>query len=294
MAVDVSSRAATPGGRRVVHRWLALVVLCVSLLIVTLDNTILTVVLPTLVRDLNAKSSQLQWVVDAYALVFGGLLLVAGTLADRYGRKKAFLLGLVLFAAASIWAARSSTVDMLIAARASMGIGGALIMPATLSIITDMFREPHVRQRAISAWAGTTGLGIAIGPIAAGLLLAHFWWGSVFLINLPIAALGFACALPLVPESRDPVARPADPLGAGLSIAGLGLLLWAIIEAPTKGWDSGLVLGAGLGGLAVLAVFVGWEHTTANPMLSLGFFRSRRLSAAVATSSASTRVRSSG
>ncbi|GID29886.1 MFS transporter [Paractinoplanes brasiliensis] len=266
------------------HRAWALLVLCVSLLIVTLDNTILNVALPTLVRDLHATSSQLQWVVDGYALVFGGLLLVAGSLADRYGRKRAVLLGLCLFAVASAWAAWSSSVHTLIAARASMGVGAALIMPATLSIITDMFREPAARQRAIGAWAATSGLGIAIGPIAAGLLLAHFWWGSVFLVNVPIAALGFACALLLVPDSRNPVPRRADPVGAALSIAGLGLLLWAIIEAPTDGWGSGRVLGAGLGGLVVLALFVVWENASSHPMLSLSFFRSRRFS--VATSAA--------
>jgi EmrB/QacA subfamily drug resistance transporter len=283
MTVDRSSSLAAdrPVETPTVRRWPALVVLCVSLLIVTLDNTILNVVLPTLVRDLSATSSELQWVVDAYALVFGGLLLVAGSLADRYGRKKAFLAGLVLFTAASAWAALSSTVGMLIAARAGMGVGAALIMPSTLSIITDMFREPEVRQKAIAAWAATSGLGIAIGPIAAGLLLAHFWWGSVFLINLPVAALGFACAVPLVPDSKNPTVRPADPVGAVLSIAGLGLLLWAIIEAPTTGWASARVLGAGLGGVAVLAVFVAWEHRSAHPMLTLTFFRSRRLSAAV-------------
>src|SRR5574341_1448928 len=146
-----------------------------------------------------------------------------------------------------------------------------------------MFREAVARQKAISAWAATSGLGIAVGPIAAGVLLAHFWWGSVFLINLPVAALGFALALPLVPDSKNP-ARPAtDPVGAGLSIAGLGLLLWAIIEAPTKGWTSTTVLGAGLGGLAVLGVFIGWEHASTHPMLNLNFFRSRRFSAATST-----------
>jgi EmrB/QacA subfamily drug resistance transporter len=281
MNVAEAGPAPVAGGLPVpARRGWALLVLCVSLLIVTLDNTILNVALPTLVRDLHATSTQLQWVVDGYALVFGGLLLVAGSLADRYGRKRAFLLGLALFAAASAWAAWSSGVAMLIAARAGMGVGAALIMPATLSIITDMFREPAVRQRAISAWAATSGLGIAIGPIAADLLLARFWWGSIFLINVPIAVLGLACALPLVPDSRDPVARRADPVGAGLSISGLGLLLWAIIEAPTDGWGSATVLGAGLAGLAVLAVFVAWERAGTHPMLSLSFFRSRRFSGA--------------
>ena len=228
-------------------RWLALAVLCISLLIVTLDNTVLNVVLPTLVRDLNATSTQLQWIVDSYVMVFAGLLLVAGSVADRIGRKRTFLAGLVLFAAGSTWAAFSGSVGMLIAARASMGIGAALIMPSTLSIITHMFAEPGERQRAIGFWAGTSGLGLALGPIIGGVLLAHFWWGSVFLINVPIAIAGLALAIPLVPDSKNPAAAAPDVTGAMLSVAGLGLLLWSIIEAPVRGWTSALVIGAGRG-----------------------------------------------
>ena len=219
-------------------RWLALAVLCVSILMVNLDNTVLNVALPTLVRDLNATSTQLQWILDAYALVFGGLLLVAGSLADRVGRKRTFLAGLVAFAGGSAWAAFSGSVGVLIAARASMGIGAALMMPSTLSIITDMFRDGGQRQRAIGLWAGTSGLGFALGPIVGGLLLAHFWWGSVFLINVPIAAAGLLCAISLVPDSRNPAALRPDVAGAVLSIAGLGLVLWSIIEAPVHGWSA--------------------------------------------------------
>ena len=158
-------------------RWLALAVLCVSLLMVTLDNTVLNVALPTLERDLRATTTELQWIVDAYVIVFAGLLLVMGSLADRIGRKRVFLAGLAAFAAGSAWAAFSGSVGVLIAARASMGIGGAMMMPSTLAIITDMFRDPAERQRAIGMWAGTSGVGIALGPIVGGLLLAHFWWG---------------------------------------------------------------------------------------------------------------------
>ncbi|MGP0024214.1 MAG: MFS transporter [Streptosporangiaceae bacterium] len=255
MAGRTAPLSAVPasGSRPVPRRWLALAVLCISLLIVTLDNTVLNVVLPTLARDLHATNSQLQWIVDAYVMVFAGLLLVAGSAADRLGRKRTLLAGLVVFAAGSAWAAFSGSVGMLIAARASMGIGGALIMPSTLSIITNMFTDPAERQRAIGFWAGTSGVGIALGPILGGLLLAHFWWGSVFLINVPIAAIGAACALLLVPNSRNPAAAAPDVVGAVLSIAGLGLVLWSLIEAPVRGWSSGLVIGAGLGGLAVLA-----------------------------------------
>jgi EmrB/QacA subfamily drug resistance transporter len=263
------------------RRWLALAVLCISLLIVVLDNTVLNVVLPTLVRDLGATDTQLQWIVDAYVIVFAGLLLVAGSVADRVGRKRTFLTGLALFAAGSTWAAFSGSVGMLIAARASMGIGGALIMPSTLSIITNMFREPAVRQRAIGFWAGTSGLGVALGPIIGGLLLAHFWWGSVFLINVPIAAIGFALTLPLVPDSKNARAAAPDIAGAVLSVTGLGLLLWAIIEAPVHGWTSALVISAGLAGLVVLAGFGWWERVSSHPMLNLEFFRHRGFSAAI-------------
>jgi EmrB/QacA subfamily drug resistance transporter len=263
------------------RRWLALAVLCVALLIVNLDNTVLNVALPTLVRDLHATDSELQWIVDSYVMVFAGLLLVMGSLADRVGRKRVFLAGLMAFAAGSAWAAFSGSVGMLIAARASMGIGAAMMMPSTLAIITDAFRDPGERQRAIGMWAATSGVGIALGPIVGGLLLAHFWWGSVFLINVPIAVAGLACAIPLVPDSKNPSARRPDVVGALLSIAGLGLVLWAIIEAPARGWSSGLVLGTGLAGLAVLGLFTAWELITAQPMLDMGFFRNRRFSGAI-------------
>ncbi len=265
------------------RRWLALGVLCVSLLIVTLDNTVLNVVLPTLVRDLKATDTQLQWIVDAYVMVFAGLLLVAGSVADRIGRKRTFLAGLILFAAGSTWAAFSGSVGVLIAARASMGIGGALIMPSTLAIITNMFADRAERQRAIGMWAGTSGLGIALGPIIGGLLLAHFWWGSVFLINVPIAAIGLAFAVPLVPDSKNTSAHTPDLTGALLSIAGLGLLLWSIIEAPEDGWTSALVIAAGLGGLAILATFAAWERISPHPMLRLEFFRRRSFSVAISS-----------
>ena len=250
---------------------------------VTLDNTVLNVALPTLVRDLRATTTELQWIVDAYVMVFAGLLLVMGSLADRIGRKRVFLAGLAAFAAGSTWAAFSGSVGMLIAARASMGIGGAMMMPSTLAIITDIFRDPAERQRAIGIWAGTSGVGIALGPIVGGLLLAHFWWGSVFLINVPIAVLGAACALWLIPDSKNPAALAPDLAGALLSIAGLGLLLWSLIEAPVRGWSSPLVIGAGVGALVVLAAFYAWERKSSHPMLNVEFFRRRRFSAAVSS-----------
>jgi EmrB/QacA subfamily drug resistance transporter len=259
----------------------ALAVLCVAVLIVNLDNTILNVALPTLSRDLNARPADLQWIVDAYVIVFAGLLLTAGSLADRVGRKRTFMAGLAVFAVGSALAAFSGSVTLLIAARAGMGIGGALLIPSTLSIISDMYRGPGERQRAISLWAATTGVGVALGPIIGGLLLAHFWWGSVFLVNVPIAVAGLVAAALLVPDSRDPAASKPDLVGAAASIAGIGLVLWAIIEGPSRGWASASVLGAGAAGLAVLAAFVGWERISAHPMLHLSFFRDRAFAAAI-------------
>ena len=283
MTARTSVALRPAGGPAEAKRWAALAVLCVSLLIVNLDNTVLNVALPTLVRDLHATSSDLQWIVDSYIMVFAGLLLVAGSLADRVGRKRTFVAGLAAFAAGSAWAAFSGSVGMLIAARASMGIGGALMMPSTLAIITNMFRDSGERQRAIGLWAATSGVGIALGPIVGGVLLTHFWWGSVFLINVPFAAAGIACAIPLVPDSRNPAARPPDLAGALMSVAGLGLLLWSIIEAPVRGWSSGLVIASGLGGLAILGGFALWERASTHPMLNVRFFQKRAFSAAISS-----------
>jgi EmrB/QacA subfamily drug resistance transporter len=263
------------------RRWLALAILCLAVLITTLDTTVLNVVLPTLVRRLGATTTQLQWIVDTYVIVYAGLVLVSGSVADRVGRRRVFVAGLVLFAAGSAWAAFSGSVSVLIAARASMGVGGALVEPTTLAIITSVFTVPAERQRAIGLWAGTSGLGVALGPIIGGLLLAHFWWGSVFLINVPIALIGVACGIMLVPESKNAAALAPDFPGGLLSIAGLGLLMWAIIEAPDSGWTSAQVIGVGIGGLVVLAVFASWERHSSHPMLNLGFFRHREFSWAI-------------
>ena len=276
---------AAPAARRTTRAWAVLAVLCVSLLIVSLDNTVLNVALPTIVRDLHATDTQLQWIVDAYAIVFAGLLLAVGSLGDRLGRKWVFMLGLTLFAAASATSAFSGSPGALIAARAFMGVGAAGIMPSTLSILTNVFTDDDRRARAIGIWSGTTGLGIAIGPIVGGWLLSHYWWGSVFLINVPIAAAGLVATAWLVPNSRNHAAKPADPIGAVSSIAGLGLLLWGIIEAPERSWSSPLVLAAICGSLAVLAGFAWWEQRCDHPMLQVQFFENRRFSAAIVSMS---------
>jgi EmrB/QacA subfamily drug resistance transporter len=265
------------------HRWAALVALCLSVVIVNVDNTILNVALPTLVRTLHATSSQLQWIVDSYAMALAGMLLVGGSLGDRFGRKKLFIFGLTIFLTGSIGAALSGSVPLLIAFRTVMGAGAALTMPSTLSIINDTFRGPRERARAISAWAGSSGLGIAIGPVAGGLLLSRFWWGSVFLVNVPIVVIAVGGAVLLVRDSKNAAADRPDPGGSALSIAGLGLLLWAIIEAPTEGWGSPVVISVGLASVAALAAFVWWEARSDHPMLKLAFFRDRRFAIAAAT-----------
>ena len=258
-----------------------LAVLCVAVLVVNLDSTILNVALPTLVRELHATSSQLQWIVDVYAMFFAGLLLVGGSLADRFGRKRLFLIGFAAFGLGSLGAAFSGTVDGLIVWRGVMGAGAALTIPAGLSILDNVFRDPDERARAIGIWGGSMGVGLALGPLAGGLLLARFWWGSVFFVNVPILVAGGIAAIRLLPESKNRHPRAPDPGGSLLSIVGLGLLLWAIIEAPTKGWTSPAVVAVGALGLAVLGAFVAWEARSSHPMLNLRFFRSRRFSAAV-------------
>jgi EmrB/QacA subfamily drug resistance transporter len=271
------SPTAQPGrGRGVV-----LAVLCVSLLIVSLDNTILNVALPVIVRTLHASSSALQWIVDAYAIVFAGLLLVVGSLGDRLGRKWVFMAGLVIFAGGSALSAFSGSADRLIAARAFMGVGGSAIMPSTLSILTNTFTEAHDRARAIGIWSGTTGLGVAVGPVVGGWLLAHFWWGSVFLVNVPIALLGLLAALFFVPNSKNPDTKPSDPLGGLLSIVGMGLLLWGIIEAPDRSWTSPAILASLGASVVVLTTFAIWERRSSHPMLQVSFFSSRRFSGAM-------------
>ncbi len=263
------------------HRWLTLAVLCVTLLLVSLDNLILNVALPVIVRTMHASSTELQWIVDAYVIVFAGLLLVLGSLGDRIGRKWVFVVGLAVFAAGSAASAFSGSPHRLIIARACMGIGGAAIMPSSLSILTNVFREPTERARAIGIWSGTTGLGVALGPLAGGWLLARFWWGSVFLINVPIALLGLLAALFLVPNSSNPASKRPDPGGAVLSMAGMGLFLWGVIEAPNHGWTSPLIIGSLAGGLAVLGAFLVLERRSAHPMLQLEFFGNRHFSAAI-------------
>jgi EmrB/QacA subfamily drug resistance transporter len=261
------------------RRHWTLAVLSLAVLVISLDNTILNVALPSLQQDLGASDSQLQWIVDSYLLVFAGALLTAGALGDRFGRRRALFAGLAVFGAGSLIAAFADSAGMLIASRALMGVGGAFIMPTTLSIATNVFPEGE-RAKAIGVWAAVAGLGIGVGPVAGGFLLEHFEWGSVFLVNLPIVALALTAGWFLVPDSRDPEATPLDPAGAVLSMAGLTAVLYGIIEAPSHGWTSATTLVAFAIGAALLAAFVAWERHTDAPMLDMRIFRNRRFSAA--------------
>lgn len=261
------------------RRWVILAVLCFGLLVIVLDNSILNVALPTIQKDLNATSSDLQWIVDSYTLVFAGLLLTAGALGDRFGRRGALQIGFVLFGVGSVAAALVTTSGQLVSTRAFMGIGGALIMPATLSIITNVF-PPTERAKAIGVWAGTAGLGGALGPLTGGFLVQHFYWGSVFLVNVPIVLVGLAAGVFLIPTSKDPSAPKLDPFGALLSIVGLAALLFAIIEAPAKGWGATSTLVIGATGIVLLLAFVWWERIIDHPMLDITFFKNARFTAA--------------
>ena len=263
------------------RRWMILAVLCMSLIIVIIGNTSLNVALPTLARELDASTTSLQWMVDSYALVFAGLLFTAGTLGDRYGRKGALQAGLLVFLLGAAIASAADTAEMVITARAVMGVAAAFVMPSTLSILANVF-PAHERPKAIAIWAGISGAGGAIGPVASGWLLEHFWWGSVFLVNVPVIAIALIAGAVLVPRSKDPDEQPLDVPGALLSIVGLSALVYAIIEGPHRGWVSGDTLATfGLAGVA-LALFAWRELRTRHPMLDLKLFRDRRFSVASA------------
>ncbi|HSL34027.1 MAG TPA: DHA2 family efflux MFS transporter permease subunit [Candidatus Limnocylindrales bacterium] len=261
------------------RRWWILGVLILSLFTATLDNTILNVALPTLARELAASTSQLQWMVDSYVLVFAGLLLVAGALSDRFGRKRALLGGLAIFGVGSIASAFVTTADQLIWARAFMGIGAALTMPATLSIVANVFPDDE-RPKAIAVWSAVSGLGIVVGPILGGWLVEHFAWTSIFLVNVPVVLLGMAATYAIVPESKADRAPGLDPVGALLSIGGLVALVFGIIEVPSRGWTDPAIV-ASLGAAAILiGAFLAWERRVAEPMLDVRLFRNARFSAA--------------
>ncbi|MEU4567526.1 MFS transporter [Micromonospora sp. NPDC023956] len=266
---------------RLPTRWLILGVLSLAQLVVVLDNTVLTVAVPALTRDLNASTADIQWVINAYALVQSGLLLTAGSTVDRYGRRRMLVAGLVLFGLASLAAAGAQSSGQLIAARAGLGIGGALLVTGTLAVAMQVF-DAEERPRAIGIWAAVSALGFAAGPPVGGFVLVHFDWPAIFLLNVPIVLLCVAAVALLVPESRGATGGRLDLVGAVLSTAGLTALVYAVIRGPEDGWGAPSVLGAALAGVALVGLFVGWERRNPHPMLDMDLFRDRRFVGAVA------------
>ena len=270
--------------RKYRQRWWTLLVLSVSLVLVAIDTTILNVALPSIQADLGASASALQWIVASYILVFAGLLLTMGSLGDRFGRKWLLQTGLVVFGFASLAATFSQSSGQLIATRALMGVGGAMIMPATLSIIVDVFPRGE-RARAIAIWSAAAGIGVPLGMVVGGWLLEHFWWGAIFLINIPLGIAIMGAGAVLVPNSKDPAPRKIDLVGALLSTAALSILVYTIIEAPERGWLDTIVVTGFIGALALGIAFVLYELRTDPPMLDVRFFKNLRLSSgAVAVS----------
>jgi EmrB/QacA subfamily drug resistance transporter len=266
-----------PGYER---RWWVLATMTVCLLVVIMGNTILNVALPTLQRELGATQGELQWAVDAYVLVFAGLLFSWGVVGDRIGRRKVLLIGLAIFSAGSLLAALSSGPLQLIAWRALMGVGGAAVQPATLAVITNVF-PPAERGRAIGVWAGAAGLAVAGGPLAGGAVLEQFWWGAVFLLGVPVAALAVVGILAVVPESKDPDPGRLDIPGVLLSIVALAGLVYGIIRGGSgEGWTTPGVLIPLVGGLVLLTVFVLLQRRSSHPALDVSLFRNPAFSAA--------------
>ncbi|MFF7414798.1 MFS transporter [Streptomyces lydicus] len=290
----MATSSTPPGGPPVrqvpdrIHRrrWAILYTLMLSLLIVVLDNSILNVAMKTIATPrptgLGATQSELEWAINAYTLVFAGLLFTSGLLGDRLGRKKVLLFGLAVFGAGSMLAAFAGSPTQLIVFRAVMGLGGAFVMPATLAVLMNVF-ERDEQPRAIGIWAGAVGLAIAIGPIAGGLLLDRFWWGSVFLVNVPIVLIALTAMLILVPDSRDPAPGRMDPVGVLLSVVGLVLLVYGIIKGgQLADFTDPQVVGTVAGGLVVLGVFVVHQKRSDHPSIDIGYFRKPAFSAAVA------------
>ncbi len=262
------------------RRWWILAVLCTSLFVIVLDNTILNVAIPSITDQLGASTAQIQWTLNAYTLVLSGLLITAGGLSDRLGRKRALLLGLAVFGAGSALGAFAPNPHILIAARALMGIGAAFLMPGTLAVLVRTFDDEE-RPRAIGVWAAVSSAGMALGPVFGGFLLDHFWWGVTFLINIPVAVVGLVAMGLLLPESKDPGHSRPDLLGALLSTVSVVSLVWAVISIPNDGWMAPQTAGAGLLGLAGLAVFVWWERRVADPMLDMAMFGNPKFRGAV-------------
>jgi EmrB/QacA subfamily drug resistance transporter len=264
-----------------IRQWLVLAVLCFTILLISLDQTVLNIALPTLIKDLHPSTSGLAWIVDSYTLTQAVLLIFSGALGDRFGRRRMFIVGSALFGGGSLGCALVHTTWPLVAMRVLTGLGAAGLMPATLAIIVATF-EGHHRARAIGIWAGIGGIGGAAGPILGGVLLQHFWWGSVFLINVPIAVVAILGALVGITETKATNPNPIDPVGVVLSAGGLTALTYALIIAPTKHWTSHLVLGSLAAALILLNAFFSWDTGRDDPLIDLGLFRNGGFSAGIA------------
>jgi EmrB/QacA subfamily drug resistance transporter len=261
------------------NRWRILAVLVLALLVTSIDHTIINVAMPQLVEGLDASAADLQWVVASYTIVFAGLLLTAGSLGDRFGRRHALAAGLATFLAGSVASALATSTTALIVGRGVMGLGGALIMPTTLSIVVNVFGDPRERAKAIAVWTAAAGLGIALGPIAGGILMRHFSWSSVFWINVPLLVAALIGTVHLIPDSRNPDTARLDPVGALLSIGAVASLVYAIIQAPADGWTSRSTLAGFAVGVTVGALFVAWELRRNEPMVDMRLFANRSFSA---------------
>ncbi|NUR92359.1 MAG: MFS transporter [Nonomuraea sp.] len=251
------------------RRWWVLVVLCLSLLVLAVDGTVLNLAIPSLIKDLGATPADVQWILDAYVLVFAGLLLTSGSLSDRYGRRRFLVIGLAFFGGASVLAVLARAPWELIGARALMGVGGSLLMPSTLSILMTVF-DAEERRKAMAIWSAVAMLGVIAGPTLGGFLLQHYWWGSVFLLNIPIAAVAIVAAFVLMPETRS-AGRRIDPVGVVLSIVGLTAAVFVIIE---REWNLPVIAVA----VVALGAFVWWERRSEHPMLPLELYRNRNFS----------------
>ncbi|MFC5644021.1 MFS transporter [Kitasatospora cinereorecta] len=258
------------------RRWWILIVLCLSTLVLVVDSMALTVAVPSMAADIGAGPQDLQWILDSYVLVFAGLLLTSGSLGDRFGRRKVMIVGLLLFGAASLGATFCATPGEVIAARIAMGVGGALIMPSTLSILITVFDEDE-RPKAMAAWGSVSMLGLVGSPVLGGVLIDHFSWHSIFFINVPVVALAILAGLTLMPESKGPWQKP-DPIGAVLSAAGMTALIWWIIDLPQHGAFGGHAALTLAVAVLALGAFVVWENTTSAPMVPLVLFRNRNFS----------------
>jgi EmrB/QacA subfamily drug resistance transporter len=254
------------------RRWQILAVLCLCLILIGLDALVLNLALPSIQQDLGASASQLQWMVDAYALASGGLLLLGGGLADRFGRKRLLTMGVGTFGLCSLGAAFSTSPETLVLFRGAMGVGAAMMMPATLAIIKDVFPAEE-QAKAIGIWAGAAAVGVPLGPVLSGLLLEYVWWGALFLVNVPPAAAALLAGTYLIPESRNPSHPGLDLAGVLLSVVGLTAIVYGLVEAPRRGWAAPATLGSLGLGVLLLAAFTAHERRSSRPMLDVDLFR---------------------